>query len=474
VTAQRAPDGAGVADASGISFWLETAGEPLDPRAPLDGSTEVDVAIVGAGFTGLWTARELLVRDPALRVLVCEAQVAGFGASGRNGAWLSSGIAVTPSELARRTSPATVRLVTEAMRATLDEVAAACEADGIDAQLRRGGILRVARGRHEAPLLARTHRTLTDLGIDDGIEVLSAEELRARVDVADAWGALADPYGAALHPGRLVRGLAHAVERRGGRIVEGTPVQALEPRAGSRGPRLRTGTGTVQAEAVVLATEAWTSQLPGYRRAVLPLYSLIVLTDPIDDATWASIGWRDHQLLSSHRTTVDYLSRTTDGRVLFGGRGAPYHLGSRIAPAYDRHEATHQLLRAQLSSWFPQLAGVGFSHAWGGPLGMPRDWLPTFHHDPETGIGGAFGYTGQGVATANLAGRVLADLIVTGDTPYRELPMVGHRSRSWEPEPLRWLGARYLQTALARLDARAARSGRAPTGRSLAERLVRH
>jgi glycine/D-amino acid oxidase-like deaminating enzyme len=207
---------------------------------------------------------------------------------------------------------------------------------------------------------------------------------------------------------------------------------------------------------------------------VLPIYSLIVLTDPVDDTTWARVGWQGHELLSSHRYTVDYLSRTPDGRVLFGGRGAPYHFGSRIEPEHDRHGPTHAMLREQLTGWFPDLRGVGISHEWGGPLGMPRDWMPAFRFDPRRGIGAAYGYTGQGVATANLAGRVLADLIVDGDTPYRDLPMVGHRPRRWEPEPLRWLGARYLQTALARIDERSQRRGRPPSGRHLAERLLRH
>jgi glycine/D-amino acid oxidase-like deaminating enzyme len=466
---------------SGVSFWLEGSGDDLTPRAPLDGSVSVDVAIVGGGYSGLWTAREVLRRDPSRSVLVIEAAIAGFGASGRNGAWLSSGIAVTPTELERRTSPATVRAVTQAMRATVDEVIHALDEDGIDAQVRRGGILRVARGSHELPALSRAMATATRLGIDDGLQVLSADELAARVRVADGLGAVLDPYAAAVHPGRLVRGLARAVEAAGGRIVEGTPALDVRGRneggrasGAGRGAQVRTATGVVTAEAVVLATEAWTAQLPRRRRELLPLYSLIVLTDPVDDVTWQQIGWRGHELLSSHRYTVDYLSRTVDGRVLFGGRGAPYHLGSRIDPGYDRHEATHALLREQLAGWFPPLCAIGFSHAWGGPLGMPRDWLPSFTFDPATGLGHTWGYTGQGVAASNLGGRVVADLIVHGTTPFAELPMVGHRSRRWEPEPLRWLGARYLQTALARIDAKAARTGRAPTGRSLAERLVRH
>lgn len=454
-----------------VSFWLDDSGDDLTPRPPLDGSRHADVVVVGAGYSGLWTAWYLRQRDPALDVVVCEAEIAGFGASGRNGAWLSSGLAVTPRELARRTSPAVARATVEAMRAAVDEVAAVCDREGIDAQLRRGGVLRVARGRHELPALRAGHQALVDLGLANGVGLLTAREVEGRVRVAGAAGALYDPHGAVVHPGRLVRGLARRVERAGVTLLEGTPVISV---AGGPRPRVMTPRGHLTAGTVVLACEAWLPQLPGHRRDVLPLYSLIVLTEPVDAATWAAIGWDRHECLASHRYTVDYLSRTPDGRILFGGRGAPYHFGSRVAPAYDRHDATHADLRRQLTAWFPNLDGVGFSHAWGGPLAMPRDWLPTFRHDPATGIAAAYGYTGQGVTTANLAGRVLADLIVTGDTPYRDLPMVGHRPPRWEPEPLRWLAARYLQVALRRIDERAARTGRAPTGRRLAERLVRH
>jgi glycine/D-amino acid oxidase-like deaminating enzyme len=206
----------------------------------------------------------------------------------------------------------------------------------------------------------------------------------------------------------------------------------------------------------------------------LPIYSLIVLTEPLNVRQWKEIGWEGYECLSSHRLVVDYLSRTPDGRVLFGGRGAPYHFGSRIAGRFDRHAATHSLLRRMLSSWFPVLADVAVTHQWGGPLGMPRDWLPNITYEPATGLAGAWGYTGQGVAASNLAGRTLTDLLTGEPSVLTALPMAGHRSRRWEPEPLRWLGARYIQGALTRLDRRAERTGRAPSGRSLAERLMRH
>jgi len=453
-----------------VSYWLETAGD-LTPRPALDGSVDVDVAILGAGFTGLWTAHSLLAREPSLRVAVCEAQVAGYGASGRNGAWCSAGLGVTPAELARRYGAGAARDTVLAMRDTVDEIGRVVAAEGIDAAYHRGGLLRIARGPAELPAVHRAMAGLEALGLGEGCEVLDAGAVDARVRVARTEAALSDVHCATLHPGRLVRGLAQRVEGAGGVIYERTAVTRVET---GRSPRLVTDRGHVRAGTVVLAGEAYLSQLPRLRRALLPLYSLIVLTEPLTAEQDAAVGWQGGECLSSNRYTVDYLSRTPDGRVLFGGRGAPYHFGSRIAPGYDAHAATHDLLRAQLRDWFPALAGVRFSHAWGGPIGMPRDWLPTITHDPAEGLAAAYGYTGQGVATANLAGRALADLLLGTPSALTELPLVGHRPRRWEPEPLRWLATRYLQRALAGLDERGRRTGRPPTGRTLAERLIRH
>jgi glycine/D-amino acid oxidase-like deaminating enzyme len=455
---------------SEVSYWMETAG-PRPQRPALDGSGVADVVVVGAGYTGLWTAHYLLQRDPGLRVVVCEAEHVGFGASGRNGAWCSAGIGVTPGELVRRVGAERARRTVAAMRATVMEVGRVAADHDLDVDFRAGGLLRIARGRHEVPALERSWSQLVAAGLEDGCALLGAGEVAERVRVAGAEGALLDPHCAALHPGKLVVGLARLVEEAGGIIHERTPVTEIAPGAL---PRVTTPGGQVTAATVVLAAEAWMSQLPGYERAVLPLYSLIVLTEPLTDAQWAAVGWSGHECLSSHRYTVDYLSRTADGRILFGGRGAPYHFGSQIAPEHDRHEPTHRMLREQLTDWFPALAGVGFTHAWGGPIGMPRDWMPTFRHDPEAGLAGAWGYTGQGVATSNLAGRVLTDLITGANSDLLDLPMVGHRSPRWEPEPLRWLATRYMQTALASIDARARRTGRAPTGKTLPERLLRH
>ena len=194
----------------------------------------------------------------------------------------------------------------------------------------------------------------------------------------------------------------------------------------------------------------------------------------MSDASWQEIGWQQHELIGSPRYTVVYLSCTTDGRILFGGRGAPYRFGSPIRDEYDRHGPTHEMLRALARDWFPQLRDVQFSHAWGGPLGMPRDWHPRFAFDRARGVAMAGGYIGHGVSTANLGGRTLAELITGQETSRTELPLVGHRSRVWEPEPFRWVGVRFLQAALGRVDRLSEKSGEPPRGRSLEEWLARH
>ncbi len=453
------------------SFWLETADDDLTPRPALAGSTDVDIAILGAGLTGLWTAYYLLRRQPGLRVAVVEREIAGFGASGRNGGWCSAGFPTTLGMLETRFGREAARAVHLAMVETVSEVGRICAEEGIDAQYVKGGSLRIARGRHQLPTIERAYATYERLGLAEHFQLLDAAQTAERLHVTESLGALYTPHCATVHPARLVRGLARAVERRGGTIYEQTAVTGF---AGGATPCLHTATGDVRARTIMLAGEAYLSGLPAMHRNLIPIYSLIVLTEPLSEAQWAAIGWQGHEGVSSNRYTVDYLSRTADGRILFGGRGAPYRYGSRIADRYDRHEPTHAILRAQTVEWFPMLAGIRFTHAWGGPLGVPRDWLPTMSYDPATGIAMACGYTGQGVATANLSGRVLADQITGAESPLVTLPMVGHRHRAWEWEPARWLGVRFVQRGYANLDARAERTGQAPTGGTLTERLGRH
>jgi glycine/D-amino acid oxidase-like deaminating enzyme len=470
-TGSPAHAGTEARDYSSYSFWLETAGEDLVPRPSLPGPTRADVAILGAGFTGLWTAYYLLRQEPSLRVVVLESEIAGFGASGRNGAWCNSSYPVSPGELMRRFGKDATRDLLLEMRGAVDEVGRVAAAEGIDAQYFRGGQLRVARGPAQVPAIEDAYQSARALGLEEDLRLLDAEQTAERIRITGARGGLYNPHCATIQPARLARGLARAVESLGGEIYEQTTVTDYE---GGGNPKLVTDAGEVHAGAIVLAGEAYLARLRKLRRQVLPVYSLIVLTEPLSEAQWAEIGWEGRECVASNRYTVDYLSRTADGRILFGGRGAPYHYGSSIKDEYDRHDPTHEMLRRTAREWFPAIEGTRFTHAWGGPLAMPRDWLPTMSYDPSEGVATARGYTGQGVATTNLSGRTLADLILGRDSAVTGLPSVNHEPRSWEPEPLRWLGARYVQRGLARTDNHAEQTGQPPTGKTLAERLGSH
>lgn len=453
------------------SYWLETSGDDLTPRPPLDGSIDVDVAVLGAGYSGLWTAYYLLQQQPELRIAVVEREIAGFGASGRNGGWCYAGFPLTLGEMARRYGAEGARDVQMAMNETVDEVDRVCRTEGIDCDYHKGGYLRIARGRHQLPIIEKSFDTIQRLGLGDHYRLLSALETEDQVHATDIYGGLYGSEGASIHPGKLVRGLARAVERHGATIYEQTEVTGFQ--TGSR-PALETRQGAVRAKTIVLAGEAYLSRLPQLHRQLIPVYSLISLTEPLSPEQSDAIGWHNRELVSSNKYTVDYLNRTADGRILFGSRGAPYHFGSRIDDSYDRFAPVHDWIKRLLVEWFPSLRDIRFTHSWGGPVGAPRDFTPSFRYDPVEGVATARGYVGQGVATTNLAGRILADLISGVASPLTALPIVGHRSPTWEPEPLRWTGMRYIQRALARIDANAERTGRAPSGTSLAERLMRH
>ena len=392
-----------------------------------------DVVVIGAGYTGLWTAYYLLVADPCLDVVILEAEHVGFGASGRNGGWVSALWPVSMDVVAASHGRAGALALGAALRDTVDEVGRVAAAEGIDAAYAKGGTLTVARG----PAQVSRARAYAADGArwGDGTEWLEPAAARERLAAEGLGGATYNPNCARVHPGRLVRGLADVVRRRGGRVVEGARVTDI----GDRRVTVADGS-TVLARHVVRATEAWTARLPRLRRHVAPVYSLMVATEPLSPGQWETIGLQERETVSDHEHVVIYGQRTDDDLVAFGGRGAPYHWGSGIRPGFDVEPAVFERLRRTLRGLLPQLDGVGFTHAWGGPLGIPRDWHPSVGYDESTGQGWAGGYVGDGLAATNLAGRTLADLVLGRPSPVTALPWVGHHSPAWEPEPLRWLG----------------------------------
>jgi len=436
-------------------WWDQLADERPDElvaRPPLDGDDAADVVVVGAGLTGLWTAYYLLEADPALDVLVVEREVAGFGASGRNGGWCSALFPQSASALAARHGRDAALAMRAAMRDTVVEVGGVAAAEGIDCGFAYGGTVTLARSKPQLERIAAEAADAAAWG--DEIHLLDKAATDDHVRAAGALGGAWTPDCARVQPVALARGLARVVEARGGRIAEGTAARRLSPRA------VVTDRGTVRAPFVVRATEAWTAQLPGSHRDVVPVYSLMIATEPLPPEVWQQIGLDRAQTFTDGRHLVVYGVRTPDDRLAFGGRGAPYHLGSTIDPAFDRVDRVYEHLRRELVGLFPVLADTAVTHTWGGPLGVPRDWHASVGLDAETGIGWAGGYVGDGVATTNLAGRTLADLITGADTPLVALPWVGHRSPAWEPEPLRWAEITAARWATTIADGSEARTGR--------------
>lgn len=460
-----------MADYARYSYWLETCEDDLTPRRAMNGSIDVDIAILGAGYTGLWTAYYLLKADPSLKVAILEKEIAGFGASGRNGGGLGSDFPMGGRELTRRYGRNAAISIQEIMWDTVDEVGRVADAEGFDIEMRKGGTMKMALGPHELPVLERSIRTYQDLGFGDHYHLLSKEEADARVRVNGAVGAIYTPHKATIHPGKLVRGLARAVERLGATIYEQTAVTGY---TGGAYPALHTSRGHARAKTIVLAGESYMSQFPKMRRHVLPVYSLITLSEPLSESDWAEVGWVNDEYLSAAGFMVNYMSKTTTGRLVFGGRGAPYHFGSKIRDEYDRHEETHQMLQEKACEWFPKMKEVRFTHAWGGPLGWSRDYMPTMSFDPVAGIATAGGYTGNGQSPSNIAGRLLTDLILRRESELTDLPMASHKLRKWEPEPFRFAGVRLVQRGFENLDRKGRETGTAPTGKSLVERLTRH
>jgi len=437
-----------------LGFWWHSLGGPAPARAPLRGPAEADVAIVGAGYTGLWSAYYLKRADPSLRIVVLERERAGFGASGRNGGWVS-GFFSGPARVYDRRGGGGHAALQRAMFDTVNEVAAVVAEHSIDAELVRGGHLAVALGDAQLQRLAAQLRAARTEGLaEEDLRELSAAELAARIRVAGASGASFSPHVARVHPAKLLRGLAATVEALGVEIYEQTPVSEIAPR------RALTPAGEVRARWIVRATEGYTTNLRGLARALVPMNSSMIVTEPLGEDVWEQIGWSGREVLSDNAHVYVYLQRTADGRIAIGGRGVPYRFASRTDGSGTTAAATVASLRAKLGAMFPAAAGAGVEHAWSGVLGVPRDWCISVDADPATGLAWAGGYVGEGVAAANLAGRTLRDMILERDSPLRTLAWVGRRPAAWEPEPLRWAAIRSVYGLYRQADRDERRSGR--------------
>lgn len=452
-----------VSETAAASFWLRSL-DPAERHAlsPAPGDLDVDVAVIGAGFSGLWTAWFLLERDPTLRIAVVDRDGIGAGASGRNGGWASALSSVSLTALERvHGRPATVALQRALIDAVHDLHRVIIDND-LEPGATAGGTLDLIRSPAQAGRARARLGTWRRFGFGrDDIRWLDAAETLHEINATHTQGALYSPHCLALQPARLVHRLAQRLADRGVPTYRAEVVDIVRGRA-------RTTTGEITAGAIILATEAYRSEMPGHRRAVIPLYSMMVVTRPLGADVWRAIGLHRRPTFDDMRNGVIYGQRTSDDRLAFGGRGAPYHYGSAISARFDTHLPTRRRLASTLVELFDVLEGVEIVDHWGGPLAMPRDLHPTVTYGDGIGLLG--GYVGDGVTSSFLAGQAMADLVTGQSSDLTRLAWVGHRSPDWEPEPLRWIAINAMR-AMADLADR--RESRRPTTDSVSGRLVR-
>lgn len=429
-----------------VSHWWQQLGGPPAARPVLTGSIDVDVAIVGAGYTGLWTAYYLKQADPTLRIAVIEQRHVGYGASGRNGGWLTNSITGGREQYLQRHGRDTVERFQREMNATVDEVISVAQAEGFDAGIKKGGEFRVAASPAQETRL-RARIAAEQQWESSGVQLLDAAAATAKINVADTKIAAWHPHAARIQPAKLAAGLADAVERMGVQIYENTRVSQILPK------QAVTEHGTVSAEYIVRATEGFTAGLQGLRRLWLPMNSSLIATEPLPSDVWEQLHWNQGEVLGDSAHVYMYAQRTDDDRIAIGGRGIPYRFGSKTDFDGQTPEATVGTLSKVLHRMFPATQGVQIDHVWSGVLGVPRDWSATVGLDETTGLAWAGGYVGTGVTSANLAGRTLTDLILRRRTDLTTLPWVNHRVRRWEPEPLRWIATKGLYAAYGAADA---------------------
>jgi glycine/D-amino acid oxidase-like deaminating enzyme len=442
--------------ADAISYWL-AASPAGPPRDPLRGATAADVVVVGAGFTGLWSALALTDTDPGLRVTVLEAETVGFGASGRNGGFcsaslthgLANGIRHFPDELALLEREGIANL-----RALVDFTAA----NGIDCDLEETGILDVADQPHQV----EEFRAWVDEAAEWGEELEFMDRARVQAEVhSPLWqaGLYRRPgRDVILDPAKLVRGLARVCEERGVTIHESSPVASVERRAG--GVRVRTAGGAeVAAGHVVVATSAHSGWLRRLSNHFVPVYDYVLVSDPLSPAQRESIGWKRRQGMSDSNNQFHYFRLTVDDRILWGGYDAIYHFGNGVGPEFDRRPATFEMLEAQFRAAFPQLGELRFPYRWGGAIDTTSRFTVTFGQ----GLGGrltyALGYTGLGVGASRWAAGVVRDFILRPESELLRLRFVRSLPIPFPPEPLRFAAVQAVRHELARADRNEGRRG---------------
>ncbi len=421
------------------SFWLDEVEESLDPLPPLGDEIHADVAIVGAGFTGLWTAYFLKQNAPDLDVVIVEKEIAGFGASGRNGgacsAWWDPIFGWLRDSQTRESAIRFHRRLIE----TIERIGKLTSAEGIDCHFEHSGLIMTTASEQEAQQFSKAAHVMSKYGFGaPHYEFWDAAATRDMISIEGACASLFTPHSAAVQPARLARGLARVVRGKGVRLFERSPVRKLEA------DRVVTDRGVVRAETILMAAEAYVSRLSGFKRQLAPIHSRMIATAPLDHALREELGLGQRRSFAA--SGHGYGQLTADGRIAFGARG-DYYFGSRIRSEFGPESRDSRSVWALLLESFPTLRDVPVTHGWGGAMGFARDEKPFVYFDRNRGFGWAGGHGPAGVAPSCMAGETLADLVLGLDSPHVEEPwVVSALPPAWEPEPLRWLGINGVKT----------------------------
>jgi glycine/D-amino acid oxidase-like deaminating enzyme len=451
-----------------ISFWLTRPGAPTPPPTqPLRNDIDCDVAIVGGGLSGLWVAWALAQQRPELSIAVLEAERLGYGASGRNGGWMSAKQVGVRRALARGAGgPKAVTEMQDRLEQACTEVVDILGAREIDA--RRGGWTQLVRSvselRRAENYVAESRRWNLD---ESSIRMMSAEEAYERIHARGLMGAVHSPHNYCVDPVKMVFRLAALAMDAGATVYTGARVTNIA--AG----RLEVGPHRVKASQIVVATEGYTASQPGQRRRMLPLNSSMLVTEPLSPQQWGMVGWEHHDGVSATAHTYFHSERTPDGRIAIGGRGRPYRFASGTDQDGLVDEATVRSLMAVIDDLFPGLNAEP-AHAWCGVIGVTRDWSPFLDYDSSARVLRMGGYAGQGLTASYLAGLAAADLLTDRKSFLSTSAWVRPVPRRWEPEPLRWIGANgfYVAYSLAdRLEA-ASRTDRTSTIARIADKIA--
>ena len=429
-------------------FWLDDL--PASPTRPaLSGHVDADLAIVGGGYTGLWTALLAKRRTPDARVVVIEARTVGWAASGRNGGFCEASLTHGRDNGLSRW-PEEIDHLDRLGMANLDAMGHDIAAHRIDADWERVGSLTVATEPHQLEWL---DEWATDAAArrEEGVERLSRAEVQAAVASPTFIGAVSLKHSTALvHPGKLAAGLAHAAEEAGVEIFESSPVRRLED--DSTGVVLSTGHGRVTAGRVALATNVFPSLLKRNRLMTVPVYDYVLMSEPLSDDQLDDIGWDERQGISDLANQFHYFRPTRDNRVLFGGYDAVYHYGRRVRSSYENRPETYEKLASHFFTTFPQLEGTRFTHRWAGAIDTSTQFCAFFGTARKERVAYAAGFTGLGVAATRFAGEVMLDLLAGERTERTELQMVRGRPLPFPPEPAAAAGINLTRWSLDRAD----------------------